>query len=108
MATLGFRRLARLALVAGSALALAATPVSAGSGDTTVQFGNPSVGSGCVPPECFDDGSFHALDTIIPGALSIPVGSSVTADVAGFHQAVLYEAGTRPHDITPDPAAFPF
>jgi hypothetical protein len=108
MASVGFRRLARLALVAGSALALTATPVSAGSGDTTVRFGITSVGSGCVPPACFDDGSFHALDTIIPGALSIPVGSSVTTDIAGFHQAVLYEAGTRPHDITADPAAFPF
>ncbi len=108
MATPGFRRLSRLALVAGATLALAATPVSAGLGDTTVRFGNPSVGSDCVPPACFDDGSFHAMDTIIPGALSIRVGSSLTAEVAGFHQAVLYEAGTRPDDITADPAAFPF
>ena len=108
MATVGFRRIARLALVFGATLALTAAPASAGSGDTTVQFGLPTLGSGCVPPECFDDGSFHALDTILPGALSIPSGSTVTAEVAGFHQAVLYEAGTRPRDIHPDPNAFPF
>jgi hypothetical protein len=104
----GFRRVARLALVVGSALALSAGPVTAGSGDTTVQFGMPSVGSDCTPPVCFDDASFHAKDTITPGALSIPVGSTLTAKVAGFHQAVLYEAGTRPRDIQVDPAAFPF
>lgn len=108
MATVGFRRIARVALVLGSTLVLAATPASAGSGDTTVQFGLPTLGSGCVPPVCFDDGSFHALDTILPGALSIPSGSTVTTAIGGFHQAVLYEAGTRPRDIHPDPAAFPF
>jgi len=94
--------------VVGSALILSATPVTAGSGDTTVQFGMPSVGSDCTPPVCFDDASFHAKDTITPGAVSIPVGSRLTARVAGFHQAVLYEAGTRPGDIQVDPAAFPF
>jgi len=102
------RRVARLALVVGSALALIATPVSAGSGDTTVKFGMPWTGSDCVPPECFDDRSFHAKDTITPGAISIPVGATLTAEIAGFHQAVLYEAGTRPRDIEPDPDAFPF
>lgn len=104
----GSRRIARLSLVLGSALALSATPVTAGPGDITVRFGMPAVGSDCTPPACFDDASFHAKDTIIPGALSIPVGSTVTAAVAGFHQAILYEAGTRPRDIEPDPAAFPF
>ena len=108
MAILGLRRVARIALVVGSALALSATPATAGSGDITVQFGLPDVGSDCTPPVCFDDASYHAKDTIVPGALSVPVGSTVTADVAGFHQAVLYEAGTRPRDVHPDPAAFPF
>ena len=108
MANVAWRRVARLALAIGSAFALIATPVSAGSGDTTVKFGMPWTGSACVPPECFDDASFHAKDTITPAAVSIPVGSTLTAEVAGFHQAVLYEAGTRLSDIEPDPAAFPF
>ena len=108
MAIPGSRRVARLVLVAGSAVMLSASPVTAASGDVTVAFGMPSVGSDCTPPVCFDDASFHAKDTIVPGALSIPVGSKLTANVAGFHQAVLYEAGTRPRDIEPDPAAFPF
>ena len=108
MANVAPRRAARLALAVASAFALIATPVSAGSGDTTVKFGMPWTGSACVPPECFDDASFHAKDTITPAAISIPVGSTLTAEVAGFHQAVLYEAGTRLSDIEPDPAAFPF
>jgi hypothetical protein len=108
MVNVAWRRAARLVLAVGSTLALIATPVSAGSGDTTLQFGKPWLGSGCVPPVCFDDASFHASDTITPGAISIPVGSTVTAEVLGFHQAVLYEDGTRPGDIEPDPAAFPF
>jgi hypothetical protein len=108
MANVASRRVARLALAIGSTLALIATPVSAGSGDTTVKFGMPWTGSGCVPPQCFDDASFHATDTITPGAISIPVGSTLTAEVAGFHQAVLYQAGTRLTDIEPNPATFPF
>ena len=108
MATVASRRVARLALVIASALALVASPVSAGKGDTTVKFGLPWTGSDCVPPECFDDASFHAKDTIVPAAVSIPVGSTLTPSGAGFHQAVLYEAGKRLSDIEPDPAAFPF
>jgi hypothetical protein len=108
MTTVASRRVARLAIAIGSTLALIATPVSAGSGDTTVKFGMPWTGSACVPPQCFDDASFHAKDTITPAVVSIPVGSTLTAQVAGFHQAVLYEAGTRLSDIEPNPATFPF
>jgi plastocyanin len=108
MANVASRRVARLALAIGSTLALIATPVSAGSGDTTVKFGMPWTGSDCVPPACFDDASFHAKDTITPAVVSIPVGSTLTAAVAGFHQAVLYEAGTRLSDIEPNPLSFPF
>jgi hypothetical protein len=108
MANVAWKRMARLALAVGSTLALISTPVSAGAGDVTLKFGMPWTGSDCVPPECFDDASFHAMDTIVPAAVSIPTGSTLTARVAGFHQAVLYEAGTRLSDIEPNPATFPF
>ena len=43
---------------------------------TVMQFGRPDLGSGCNFP-CEDDASFHAIDTIQPGAVKISVGDTV-------------------------------
>jgi plastocyanin len=81
---------------------LAAPPASA-----TMRFGSPNHGSGCNFP-CVDDASFHSVDQVVPGAVAISAGGTVTFDVEGFHQVAIYAAGTRVADIEPNPGAFPF
>lgn len=77
-------------------------PVSA-----TMQYGRPDLGSGCNFP-CEDDQSFHAVDAIQPGAVTISVGGTVHFDVAGFHQVAVFPDGTMVSDVVLDPGAFPF
>ncbi len=76
-------------------------------GSATMQFGRPDVGSGCNFP-CEDDQSFHAVDAIQPGAVTISAGGTVQFDVAGFHQVVVFPDGTKPKDVVVDPGEFPF
>ena len=83
-------------------VSFAAPPSSA-----TMQYGSPNHGSGCNFP-CQDDASFHSVDRIIPGAVAISTGGSVTFHVDGFHQVAIYALGTTAKDIEPNPAAFPF
>lgn len=100
----------RVIIVLASTLvlvALTAMPVGAGPPDSaTMQFGRPNVGSGCNFP-CTDDASFHAVDKIVPGAVAISAGGTVSFDIEGFHQVAIYEAGTKPKDIEPNPPAPP-
>ena len=80
----------------------------AGPPDTaTMHYGRPNLGSGCNFP-CTDDASFHAVDKIKPGAVSITEGGTVNFDVEGFHQVTIYADGKTPKDVAVDAAAFPF
>jgi plastocyanin len=73
----------------------------------TMRFGRPEVGSGCNFP-CEDDASFHTVDKVQPGAVTISAGGTVAFDIEGFHQVAIYEPGITPKDIEPDVGAFPF
>ncbi len=73
----------------------------------TMVFGRPDVWSSCNFP-CEDAAPFHAADKIQPGSVSILAGGTVDFDIEGFHQVAIYAAGTRPKDIEPDEATFPF
>jgi plastocyanin len=100
----------RLISTAGLLVLLIMLPVVALAGppdSATMDFGNPDHGSGCNFP-CEDDASFHSVDQIVPGSVSISVGGTVTFDVEGFHQVAIYGPGVTPQDIEPDPATFPF
>jgi hypothetical protein len=93
-----------LTMLAGATLVAALPP----AGERTVTFGRTEQGTGCLPPECFDDASFHAVDKIIPGGLAIQSGTEVNFDVTGFHAVSIYAPGKTPRDVDVDPTAFPF
>ena len=104
------KKRSRWALGAGLfAVALGLTvPAVVGAGpdsSATVRFGNPTVGSPFQPPLFDHDSSFKAADTLIPHTSVISAGGNVTFDIAGFHQAMVYEPGTTLDDI--DVPAFP-
>lgn len=90
-----------LTVLAGMLLLVVASsfPVAAGPPDSAVMEFGRDLGSGCNPPECFDDASFHADDKIVPGAVAISAGGEVTFNINGFHQVAIYEPGTKPADI---------
>ena len=89
------------------AVALGLTvPAVVGAGpdsSATVRFGNPTVGSPFQPPLFDHDSSFKAADTLIPHTSVISAGGNVTFDIAGFHQAMIYEPGTTLDDIDVPP-----
>ena len=68
-----------------------------------MRFGNPTVGSPFQPPLFDHDSSFKAADTLIPRTSVISAGGNVTFDIAGFHQAMIYEPGTTLDDIDVPP-----
>lgn len=86
------------ALVMGGVLFVIPTAGVTTADSATMVFGNNSVGSGCNFP-CEDDASFHAVDKILPGAVSVRSGDTVDFIVAGFHQVAIYDVGTKPKDI---------
>jgi len=69
----------------------------------TLTFGRSGVGSP-FPAPSGHDASGHAYDKILPHVVNIAVGGSVTINMAPFHGAAVYDAGTRPEDITLSPA----
>ena len=69
----------------------------------TVRFGNPTVGSPFQPPLFDHDSSFKAADTLIPHTSVISAEGNVTFNIAGFHQAMIYEPGTTLDDIDVPP-----
>jgi plastocyanin len=93
-----------LAMLAGATIVAALPP----AGERTVVFGRTEQGTGCAPPICFDDASFHAVDKIIPGGLAVRSGTQVNFDVTGFHAVSIYAPGKTPRDVEVDPSAFPF
>jgi hypothetical protein len=86
---------ARSASNAGSA---SSVPLSA-----TLTFGRSGVGSP-FPPPSGHDASGHAYDKILPHVVNIAAGGSVTINIGPFHAAAVYDAGTRPEDISLDPS----
>ena len=77
-------------------------PAVVGAGpdsSATVRFGNPTVGSPFQPPLFDHDSSFKAADTLIPHTSVISAPGTVTFNIAGFHQPVIYAPGTTPDDI---------
>jgi plastocyanin len=93
-----------LTMLAGATIVAALPP----AGARTVEFGRTEQGTGCLPPDCFDDASFHAVDKIVPGGLAIQAGTEVNFDVTGFHAVSIYGPGKTPRDVEVDPSAFPF
>ena len=94
----------------GAALLVAAVGLSSSCNrggeagrDATVRFGNPTVGSPFQPPLFDHDSSFKAADTLIPHTSVISAGRNVTFNIAGFHQAMVYEPGTTLEDIDVPP-----
>ena len=69
----------------------------------TLTFGRADVGSP-FPPPSGHDASGHAYDKILPHVVNIAVGGSVTITMAPLHGAAVYDAGTRPGDISLSPA----
>jgi len=65
-----------------------------------MRFGNPDVGS---PFPNSHDGSWHANDKINPGAVVIKSGEIVTFNIAFGHRLAVYNNGTQPKDIQPNP-----
>jgi plastocyanin len=72
------------------------------SGEVMV-FGNPDAGTN-YPPGAHDQ-SFHGKDRVIPGTVVIDAGQTVTFRVFPGHRVGIYRDGTRPEDITVNPAA---
>src|SRR5262245_8290675 len=66
----------------------------------TIQFGNTGVGSG-FPPASGHDQSGNAADKLIPGAVNIVAGGTVTFMIVGStrHQVTVYPAETSPNDV---------
>lgn len=95
--------LAALLLVLAVGLTVPAVVLATPDGTATVRFGNPTAGS--FVPGVVENGSFNAQDNLIPRTSVITAGGEVTFDIAGFHQPMIYEPGTRPEDI--DVPAFP-
>ena len=88
---------AAVAAIAG--LMLAAGVTAAPDSSATVRFGNPTAGSKFPPPEGHDASS-NAKDNLIPRTVVISGPGSVTFDIDGLHQPVVYAAGIDPGDIT--------
>jgi len=65
---------------------------------TTVQFGQPNVGSP-FPPTSGHDQSAHAVDNMVPRTVVIDSGDTVIFNTGGVHQVAIYEPGTEPEDI---------
>ena len=66
----------------------------------TVRFGNPEAGSKFPPPDGHDASS-NAKDNLIPRTVVISAPGTVRFDIEqfGFHQPVVYAAGTQPGDV---------
>ena len=64
----------------------------------TVRFGNPEAGSKFPPPDGHDASS-NAKDNVFPRTAVVARGGTVTYEINGFHQPVLYGPGTTAGDI---------
>lgn len=93
------RRLAMLGvgLVVVAVLAVPTAVLAVPEDSATVRFGNP--GAGSFVPDEVENGSFNAQDNLIPRTVNIGRGGTVTYDIDGFHQPMIYAPGTQPSDI---------
>ncbi len=94
------RILLPVAMAAMVGLVLAAGVIASPDSRATVRFGNPDAGSPFPPPDGHDASS-NAKDNLTPRTVVISAPGSVMYDIErfGFHQAVVYAAGTEPNDI---------
>jgi hypothetical protein len=90
------------AIAAIGGLVLAAGVTASPDSSATVRFGNPTAGSKFPPPEGHDASS-NAKDNLIPRTVVLSGPGSVTFRIDGFHQPIVYEAGTVPADVDPPP-----
>lgn len=75
------------------------------SSPAVMVLGNPNVGTG-YSPGSGHDASWHADDRMRPGTVVIDAGESVTFQVYPGHRVAIYDDGTRPEDIQPNPGPF--
>jgi hypothetical protein len=68
-----------------------------------IDFGRTNTGT-AFPAPSGHDRSFHSYDKISPRAVVIPVGGTVRMATGVFHQAAIYDVGTKPEDIVLSPA----
>jgi plastocyanin len=64
--------------------------------EAVVRFGNPDAGTEQFGPT---HPSAHSIDNIIPNAVVIRAGGTVTFEVVAPHVVAIYEPGTTPEDI---------
>ncbi len=86
---------AAIAAIAGLVLAAGVTA----SPDATRRCIRQPDGGLEFPPPDGHDASSNAKDNLIPWTVVISGPGSVTFAIDGFHQPVVYEAGTAPGDI---------
>ena len=91
---------AAVAAIAG--LVLAAGVTASPDSSAAVRFGHPAAGSKFPPPQGHDASS-NAKDNLIPRTVVITRDGTVTYAIDGFHQPIVYEAGTVPSDIDAPP-----
>jgi plastocyanin len=104
----------RAALVVLAVIGLLGVPAAVSGAplnNATVSFGNPNapgaaqgcnIGAPGVPP----DPCANAFHKLIPGAVTIQRGDSVTFNRVGFHQIAIYKPGVNPNAIPiPDAAS---
>jgi len=84
---------------------LAESPLQSAPGTGAVMlFGNPLAGTD-YPPGSHDQ-SFHGVDRIIPDAVVMDVGQTVTFQLYPGHRVAIYKPGVRPEDLVVPPGAF--
>ena len=76
---------------------------AARDGIADIDFGRTNTGTDFPPPQGHDR-STHSYDKISPRAVVIPVGGTVRMATGVFHQAAIYDVGTKPEDIVLSPA----
>lgn len=75
------------------------TAASAAQPDSaTIRFGLPNAGSP-FPPGSGHDQSTHAKDSMVPRTVVIPVGGTVTFQVAPIHRVAICDPGITPDDV---------
>ena len=89
----------------GAVLASEGSQLQSAPSSAVMVFGNPNAGTDFLPPGSHDQ-SLHGKDRIIPGAVVISAGGTVTFQVNPGHRVAVYDDGTRPEDITVNPGPF--
>jgi plastocyanin len=83
-----------------STLAVGTAAAPAPAPGPVMVLGNANVGS---PFPNSHDASWHANDKILPGAMVISAGQTVTFKIVFGHRLAVYNNGVQPKDIVPTP-----